>query len=118
MAFVMQLPASDRPRYVVKEVETVMAAPGIRVRLFTLAPREVIPWHRHSEITDHCFVLRGNLTVETRPTEARKDLKSGDRFQITPGIDHQLANNGPSDCEFLLLQGIGVYDWISCPDSK
>jgi quercetin dioxygenase-like cupin family protein len=114
----MQQPASDGPRYAVKQVETIMADPVIRARVFTLAPQEVIPWHRHSEVTDHYFVLRGNLTVETRRVEASKELRTGDRFQITPGIDHQLANNGPSDCEFLLLQGTGVYDWISCPDSK
>jgi quercetin dioxygenase-like cupin family protein len=118
MALIMQQPASDRPRYVAKQVETIMANPAIRARLFTLAPQEVVPLHRHSEITDHYFVLRGKLTIETRLAETHKDLRTGDRFQIAPGIDHQLANNGQCDCEFLLLQGIGMYDWISCPDSK
>jgi hypothetical protein len=53
-----------------------------------------------------------------RLPEARKESKIGDRFQITPGIDLQLANKGPNDCEILLLQGTGVYDWISCLHSK
>jgi tripartite-type tricarboxylate transporter receptor subunit TctC len=26
--------------------------------------------------------------------------------------DHTLANRGASDCQFLLLQGAGRYDWI------
>ncbi len=114
----MRQPNSDRPRYTVKQVETIMSDPAIRARYFTLAPEDVIPWHRHSQITDHYFVLRGNLTVETRQVEARKELRAGDRFRITPSTDHRLSNNGPSDCEFLLLQGTGVYDWISDPDSR
>ena len=112
----MQHTGSERPHRTVKWVETIMADPVIRARVFTLAPRDVIPWHRHSEVTDHYFVLRGNLTVETRLEEPRNELRTGDRFRITPGTDHQLTNNGPSDCEFLLLQGIGSYDWIGCPD--
>ncbi len=32
----------------------------------TLAPDQTIPWHYHSEITDHYFVLTGALTIETR----------------------------------------------------
>jgi quercetin dioxygenase-like cupin family protein len=114
----MRQSISDRPRYAVKQVETIMSDSAIRARYFTLAPEDVIPWHRHSEITDHYFVLRGNLTVETRQAEARKELRVGDRFQITPSTDHQLSNKGPSDCEFLLLQGTGVYDWISDSDSR
>jgi quercetin dioxygenase-like cupin family protein len=118
MEFVMQQPAPERPYRTVKQVETIMADPLIRARVFTLAPREVIPWHRHSEVTDHYFVLRGHLTVETRGQEPRNELRIGERFKITPGTEHQLANDGPVDCEFLLLQGTGAYDWISCPDSN
>jgi quercetin dioxygenase-like cupin family protein len=108
----MRQPASDRPSYTVKQTKTIMADPLIRARLFTLAPREIIPWHRHSEVTDHYFVLEGILTVETRPTNRCQELTIGDHFQITPGTDHTLANRGASDCQFLLLQGAGRYDWI------
>jgi quercetin dioxygenase-like cupin family protein len=112
----MQQTLSEHPRRTVKRVETVMASPVMRARIFTLAARDVIPWHHHSEVTDHYFVLRGTLTVATRAPESRNELRTGNRFQIEPGTDHQLTNNGPSDCEFLLLQGIGSYDWIGCPD--
>ena len=104
------------PGYQVKNVEPVAVGTDIQVRVFTLADGDVIPWHYHSESTDHYFVLRGNLTVQTRLAEPRNELRTGDRFRIAPGTDHQLTNNGPSDCEFLLLQEIGSYDWISCPD--
>jgi quercetin dioxygenase-like cupin family protein len=54
------------PNYTVKDVETIAAGKDVRARLFTLAPGEVIPWHSHSEIADHFFILGGELTVETR----------------------------------------------------
>jgi quercetin dioxygenase-like cupin family protein len=39
-------------------------------------------------------------------------LKVGDRLQIKPGTAHLLSNGGAEDCEFLLIQGVGKYDWI------
>jgi quercetin dioxygenase-like cupin family protein len=110
----MQQHGSDRPRYTVKQTKTIMADPLIRARLFTLAPQEVIPWHHHSEVTDHYFVLEGTLTVEARPANLCQKLTIGDHFQIRPSTDHTLANQDATDCRFLLLQGAGKYDWIDC----
>jgi quercetin dioxygenase-like cupin family protein len=62
------MPGATQPKgadYSVKSAETVMAGSDVRVRLFTLGPGEVIPWHSHSEIADEFFVLDGELTVET-----------------------------------------------------
>jgi hypothetical protein len=53
--------------YTVKNVETIAAGKDVQARLFTLAPGEVIPWHSHSEIADHFFVLEG----ERRSKHAR-----------------------------------------------
>ena len=70
------------PDYQVKNVEPVAVGTDIQVRVFTLADGDVIPWHYHSESTDHYFVLRGKLTIETRsPTIATsfpsaKDIRS------------------------------------------
>ena len=66
------MPANAQPRgqnYSVKNAETVAAGKDLRVRLFTLAPGEVIPWHFHSAIDDEFFVLDGELTVETRASD-------------------------------------------------
>ena len=65
-----------RTNYTVKNVETVAARKDVQARLFTLAPGEVIPWHSHSEITDHFFVLDGELTVETRAPDDYRTLAS------------------------------------------
>jgi quercetin dioxygenase-like cupin family protein len=96
----------------VKDVELVMAGPQVQARVFTLAPGDTIPWHYHSESTDHYFVLRGTLTVKTRDPDSERELEIGNRHRIMPGTAHLLSNAGATDCQFLLLQGVGKYDWI------
>jgi quercetin dioxygenase-like cupin family protein len=56
-------------------------------------------------------VLRGKLTIETRGPDRRHDLVAGERYKILPNIAHRISNEAPSECQFLLVQGIGKYDW-------
>ncbi len=109
------MPADVEPRkpgYSVKNVETVVAGQDVRVRIYTLAPGEVIPWHSHTEIADDFFVLGGALTVETRAPDDRRVIGVGERDRVLPGRVHQTSNRGESDCRFLLIQGVGRYDWV------
>ena len=104
--------ATKKPNYTVKDIEPIMEGAHVQARMFTLAPGDSIPWHHHSEVTDHYFVLRGTLSIKTRDPDSDRQLEVGDRYQIVPGTDHLLANGGAADCQFLLLQGGGKYDWI------
>lgn len=91
------MPASaqpKRPSYSVKDVETVASGKDLRVRLFTLAPGEVIPWHSHSEIADEFFVLGGELTVEGRVPDDHRTLCVGERYRVNAGHAHQTSNWG------------------------
>ena len=38
----------------------------VRIRLFTLAPGEVIPWHSHSEIADEFFVVARGIAIRKK----------------------------------------------------
>jgi quercetin dioxygenase-like cupin family protein len=102
--------APGKQSYNVKKVEPIVVGTDVQVRMFTLAPS--IPWHHHTESNDHYFVLAGALTIETRNPDDRRMLKVGERHQIKPGTAHRLSNGGTEDCEFLLIQGVGKYDWI------
>jgi mannose-6-phosphate isomerase-like protein (cupin superfamily) len=97
------------PNYSVKNAETVAAGKDLRVRLFTLAPGEIIPWHFHSAIADEFFVLDGELTVETRAPDDCRVLGVGQRYRVNAG--HQTSNRGAHDCRFLIVQGVGKYDF-------
>ncbi len=101
-----------KPSYPVKNVETVVAGQDVRVRIYTLAPGEVIPWHSHTEIADDFFVLGGELTVETRAPDDRRIVNIGGRDRVAPGCGHQPSNRGTADCRFLLVQGGGKYAWV------
>jgi quercetin dioxygenase-like cupin family protein len=99
------------PNYQVKNVEAVVVSDRVQARVFTLAHGDVIPWHYHGESTDHYFVLRGALTIETRGPDDRCVLTLGERYQIPPGTAHCISNESTADCQFLLIQGVGKYDW-------
>ena len=106
---------SDRaktPTYKVKRVEPVVKGSDVQARVFTLAPGEAIPWHYHRQSTDHYFVLEGVLSISTRePDVVERRFVVGSSHKITPGTAHLVANGGDADCRFLLLQGVGAYDW-------
>jgi mannose-6-phosphate isomerase-like protein (cupin superfamily) len=102
---------STAQNYSVKDAETVAAGKDVRVRLFTLAPGEVIPWHFHSAIADEFFVLDGELTVETRTPADRRVLSVGERYRVNARHPHQTSNCGAKDCRFLIVQGVGHYDF-------
>jgi quercetin dioxygenase-like cupin family protein len=99
--------------YSVKNIEPVVVGADVQARIFTLAPGEAIPWHYHKEATDHYFVLEGTLTITSRDSaEHPHSLPIGGRYRIDPGTPHLISNNSDLDCRFLLLQGVGSYDWI------
>ena len=104
--------AAKQSNYTVKNVEPILSATNAQARIFTLAPGQSVPWHHHSKVTDHYFVLRGSLTIRQRGPDSECELQVGERHQIMPGTAHVLANEGAIDCQFLLLQGGGTYDWI------
>jgi mannose-6-phosphate isomerase-like protein (cupin superfamily) len=103
---------STSQNYTVKNIEVIAKGADVQARIFTLAPNDAIPWHHHSESTDHYFVLRGTLTINTRDPDDERMLEIGGRYKITPGTAHLISNRGTTDCQFLLLQGVGKYDFL------
>ncbi|NKB55229.1 MAG: cupin domain-containing protein [Alphaproteobacteria bacterium] len=93
--------------------ETIMEGSDMRVRVLTLAEKECIPWHYHSEITDSFVCLEGPMVVETRAPRAEYVLDPGERCEVPPKVAHYVhgLNDGPF--KFLIVQGVGVYDNIA-----
>ena len=110
-------PATAGPSYIVKSIETIAEGSDIRARLYTLASGDVIPWHYHSLVTDWYFCLGGNLRVETRAPRADERIAVGGTYSIPPKTAHRISNGGNGDdCRFLLLQGVGAYDFNKIQD--
>lgn len=100
-----------KPKYSVKSIETIVAGSDVRVRLYTLAPEEIIPWHFHTQVMDWYFCLAGRLAVETRSPDNRAVIDTGGSTAIPPDTAHRISNGGQTDCRFLLVQGVGKYDF-------
>ncbi len=108
--------AAKTSNYQVKRIEPVVIGSDVQARLFTLAPGDRIPWHYHKESTDYYFVLEGTLTVFTREPEEMRTFGAGTDYKIAPETAHLITNNSTVDCRFLLLQGVGRYDWVKVDD--
>jgi len=98
--------------YTVKSIEPVALGSDVQARLFTLARGETIPWHFHSAVTDWYFVLEGSLSIETRAPADRQLLTVGNIYSIAPKTAHLVANRSDADTRFLLVQGVGSYDFL------
>jgi quercetin dioxygenase-like cupin family protein len=110
--------ASDqRPRsppYNVKDVERVIKTENVQALIFTFSPGQSIPWPLHRESTDHYFVLDGVLSISTRePDLVVRRIPAGGTHNVEPETPHLIGNDADTDCRFLLLQGVGTYDWIA-----
>jgi quercetin dioxygenase-like cupin family protein len=103
---------AEGAEYRVKAIEPVMVGRDVQARLFTLAPGETIPWHFHSVVTDWYFVLEGTLSIETRAPSDRRLLPLGASHQIPSKTAHLISNPSAADTRFLLLQGVGPYDFL------
>jgi quercetin dioxygenase-like cupin family protein len=104
--------SQQAPGYSVQSIEVVAEGRDMQARLFTLAAGEVIPWHFHSEVTDWYFVLEGRLSIETRAPRADVTVSVGDSYKIAPKTAHLISNTTDDPCRFLLLQGVGKYDFV------
>jgi quercetin dioxygenase-like cupin family protein len=98
--------------YKVRDIHVVAKGADVLVREYTLDPGEAIPWHHHSAVEDTYYGLEGVLLVETRNPDARHELRIGQSAKVTPPSAHHISNPGSARCRFLLVQGVGTYDFV------
>lgn len=97
--------------YTIEKTETLAETPELRVLRITLAPGQFIPWHYHSNTTDSFACLEGELEVETRAPRHSYRLGPGGECEVPPKTAHTAINKGPGRCRFLVVQGVGAYDY-------
>ena len=98
--------------YKVRRIHVVAKGADVLVREYTLDAGEKIPWHRHSEVADYYYGLEGKVVIETRAPAARHELGAGQTATVTPSTAHQVSNPATAPCRFLLIQGVGKYDFV------
>ena len=102
--------------YSIKRRETLAEVPGLRVRLLTLLEGQNVPWHYHNEITDTFFCRRGPMHILTRSPDATHSLYDGDMLAVSPGTPHFVEASSAAGCDFMIIQGVGKYDYVPVKD--
>ena len=102
----------SRGNYEIAGRELVAEGADLRVQVLSLARGECVPWHYHSSITDSFVCLEGPMVVETRAPRVLYRLTPGDRCAVPPKTAHFVHGEANGPCKFLIVQGVGVYDFV------
>jgi mannose-6-phosphate isomerase-like protein (cupin superfamily) len=105
----------ETPHYRIRRRELLAETKDLRVSILTLAAGEKIPWHHHSEVDDTFVCLDGPIRIEQRPGDGDVILNSGEKHTVPAARPHQVSGIGDSGCRFVIIQGIGSYDFV--PDN-
>jgi quercetin dioxygenase-like cupin family protein len=86
--------------------------PGFRISELTISPVQQVPWHYHTSIQDTFYVLEGELRLFLRDPKEDVRLRPGETYAVRPGRPHLVTNGASTSTTFLVLQGIGEYDYV------
>jgi quercetin dioxygenase-like cupin family protein len=86
--------------------------PGFWITELQISPSQTIPWHCHSHVQDTFYVLQGRLRLFLRDPKEEVRLGPAETYSVRPGRPHLVVNGGDSSATFLVLQGIGEYDYV------
>jgi hypothetical protein len=67
-----------------------------------------LPWHYHNNVHDTFYVLAGSI----QDPKEKIELTPGQCFAVPPKRPHLVTNAGGASAVFLVLQGVGEYDFV------
>jgi quercetin dioxygenase-like cupin family protein len=88
------------------------ARPGFRIQEIQISTAQQVPWHYHNNVQDTFYVLSGKLRLFLREPKEEVRLGPGDTYTVKPRRPHLVVNGGDASATFLVLQGIGEYDFV------
>ena len=71
-----------------------------------------MPWHYRNNVQDTFYVLQGRLRLFLRDPKEEVRLGSGETYTVRARRPHLVTNGGEDSAVFLVLQGIGEYDYV------
>jgi len=86
--------------------------PGFRITELQLSATQTVPWHTHTNVSDTFYVLEGTVRLFLQNPKEAIELKPGETYAVTPGRPHLVTNAGTTSMTFLVLQGVGEYDYV------
>ncbi len=98
---------------VIEDLHWILETADVRVQILTLGSGQEVPWHFHTAITDTLVCLDGPMVVKTRDVPEGIELQAGETCTLLPKTPHQAAGKDGGPCRFLVVQGVGKYDFVS-----
>ncbi|MFZ1909793.1 MAG: cupin domain-containing protein [Burkholderiales bacterium] len=86
--------------------------PGFRINELQISATQQVPWHYHNNVQDTFYVLEGRLRLFLREPKEEVRLGPGETYTVAPRRPHLVTNGGKASATFLVLQGIGEYDFV------
>jgi mannose-6-phosphate isomerase-like protein (cupin superfamily) len=106
-------PMKDASRYYEVERRQYHAVrPGFRINELQISPTQKVPWHYHNNVQDTFYVLEGSIRIFLQDPKEEVFLKAGETYSVPPRRSHLVTNGGNTSATFLVLQGIGDYDFV------
>jgi quercetin dioxygenase-like cupin family protein len=81
-------------------------------RMLQISKTQKVPWHYHSNVQDTFYVLGGELRVFLQDPKEEVRLRPGETYTVRARRPHLVTNGGNTSATFLVLQGIGEYDFV------
>ena len=86
--------------------------PGFRISELQISPTQTVPWHYHNNVRDTFYVLQGRLRLFLREPTEEVRLGPGETYAVRARRPHLVTNADDTSAVFLVLQGIGEYDYV------
>ena len=86
--------------------------PGFRISELQISPTQKVPWHYHTNVHDTFYVIEGQIRIFLHEPSEEVRLGPGETHSVPPGRPHLVANGGDGSATFLILQGVGEYDYV------
>ena len=98
--------------YSIEDRRVIAETPDLRATILTLAEGDEVPWHYHTAVADTFVCLEGPMTVQTKGDAGTHVLQSGDSCSVPPNTPHRVTGLDGGRCRFVLVQGVGRYDFV------
>jgi mannose-6-phosphate isomerase-like protein (cupin superfamily) len=86
--------------------------PGFRINELQISPKQSVPWHYHTNVQDTFYVVEGRIHIFLQEPKEQITLGPGETYCVAAKRPHLVTNGGAVSATFLVLQGIGEYDFV------
>ena len=98
--------------YEVERRATHAERPGFRINEIQISAKQKVPWHYHNNVQDTFYVLSGSIRIFLQQPKEEVRLKPGETYSVPARRPHLVTNGGEGSANFLVLQGLGEYDFV------